>query len=237
METREVKETEIDLTVIFEILRKYVVLIIAIAVIFGAGAYLGTDFFIAKQYKASATLIVNNKINASTGGVNSNEVTAAKDLAEVYSLIIKSDSVMQPVIDNMELDLTCEQLKSAITVSSVNSTQIIEISLKSTDPTFAKKVLASIVKVAQPIIVDKVEAGSVKVIDDAKIANNGNPVGPDAKRNAVLGALVGLVIILFIVIVKELFNTKFKSENDITNALGLPLIGTIPMVDSKEFGR
>lgn len=237
METREVKETEIDLTVIFEILRKYIVLIIAIALIFGAGAYLGTDFLIAKQYKASATLIVNNKVNTSTGGVNSNEVTAAKDLAEVYSLIIKSDSVMQPVIDNMELDLTCEQLKSAITVSSVNSTQIIEVSLKSTDPTFAKKVLASIVKVAQPIIVDKVEAGSVKVIDDAKIANNGNPVGPDAKRNSILGALVGLVIILFIVIVKELFNTKFKSENDITKVLELPLIGTIPMVDSKEFGR
>lgn len=232
----DIKENEIDITVIIEILRKHIVWIVTVTLIFGIVTYIGTDFFIAKQYKASATLIVNNKVSNS-GGINSNEITAAQNLADVYSLIIKSDSVLQPVIDNMQLDLTCDQLKHSIQVSTVNSTQIIEISIKSTDPTFAKKVLSGIIKVAQPVILDKVEAGSVKVIDDAKISNNGNPVGPNSTKNALIGAVIGLFLTVCVILLKEFFNKKFKSENDVTNTLGLPLIGVVPMVDGKEFGR
>lgn len=233
------KETEIDISAVFKMIGKHIVPIILVTILFGAAAYIGTDFLIPKQYKASATLIVNNKVNASTtgGGISSNEIQAAQNLAEVYSIIIKSDSVLEPVIEKMELNMSVEQLSNAISVSSVNSTQIIEVSIKSTDPSFAKKVIANVVKVAKPVILDKVEAGSVKVIDEAKIANNGNPVGPNSKKNAVIGALAGFVLVLLIVFIKEFFNKKFKTENDVTNILNLPLIGVIPQVDGKEFGK
>lgn len=238
MEKKEdIKETEIDLSVILEVLKKNVLPLILVTVLFGAGAFLGTNFFIAKQYKASATLIVNNKANNSNSGYNSNEIVAAQNLADVYSIIIKSESVLQPVIDKMEMNMTYEQLKSAITVSTVNSTQIIEVSVLSTEPEFAKKIVENVVKVAQPIITDKVEAGSVKVIDEAKISNNGNPVGPNASKNALIGVAMGFVVTLLVIFVKEFFNKRFKSETDVTNTLNLPLIGIIPQVDGKEFGK
>ncbi len=238
--TREnVNDTEIDLSAVFTMIGKHIIPIILVTILFGVGAYLGTNFFIPKQYKASATLIVNNKVNSTTtgGGISSNEIVAAQNLAEVYSIIIKSDSVLEPVIEKMELDMTVEQLSNSITVSSVNSTQIIEVSIKSTDPNFAKKVIANVVKVAKPVILDKVEAGSVKVIDEAKIANNGNPVGPNAKKNAFIGALAGLVLAILVLFIKEFFNKKFKTENDVINTLNLPLLGVIPQVDGKEFGK
>ena len=137
----------------------------------------------------------------------------------------------------MQLNMTYEQLEKSITVSTVSNTQIIEISMKSTDPNFAKKVVENVVKVAQPVIMDVVEAGSVKVVDEARLANNGNPVGPNALRNAFIGAFAGLLFVLVIVIIKEFFNKRFKSENDITNTLGLPLIGMIPHVSRKDFEK
>ena len=206
----EAKYTEIDLSVIFQIIKKNILPMILAAVLFGVGAYVGTNTLMAKQYRASSKLIVNNKKSDSEKSVNNSEIAAAQMLASTYSVIIKSNSVLQPVIDKMQLNMTYEQLEKSITVSTVSNTQIIEISMKSTDPNFAKKVVENVVKVAQPVIMDVVEAGSVKVVDEARLANNGNPVGPNALRNALIGAFIGLLFVLVIVIIKEFFNKKFK---------------------------
>ena len=233
----EAKDLEIDLSFIFQILRKNIIPLVLAAIVFGVAAYVGTNTLIPKQYKASAKLIVNNKSDTSERSVNNSELTAAQSLANTYPVIIKSNSVLQPVIDKMQLSMTYESLASAITVSPVNETQVIEVSMTSTDPSFAKKVIASVVKVAQPTIKDVVDAGSVKVVDDSRLANNGNPVGPNAKKNAVFGAGVGLIFMLLIVFLKELFNKKFKTENDVTNTLGLPMLGVIPYVEGKDFTK
>ena len=52
-------EKEIDLRVVYGIIRKNLVLIVIVTVIFGIGAYFYSSFFISKQYSASAMIIVN----------------------------------------------------------------------------------------------------------------------------------------------------------------------------------
>lgn len=231
-----VKETEIDLRSILNILRKNVVPIIVVTFIFAAGMFVFSKFFIEKKYEASAMLIVNNK-SSESATINSNEIVAAQDLAEVYAIIIKSDTVLQQVIDDLKLNMSYEALRNSISVSSVNSTQVIQVSMKHTSANFAKEVVESIVEIAPPIIRDKVEAGSVKVISEAKISNNGNPVSPNTTKNTLIGAVVGLIIILLFVFIKEIFNNTLKTEDDIVNTLDIPLIGVIPQIDRKEFNK
>lgn len=227
-------EKEIDLGVILNILKRNLILIVVVTLVFGLGSYLYSRFVIEKKYSASATLIVNNKSNDKTT-YNTTELNAAQDLAEVYAIIIKSDTVLQQVIDNLNLGMTYSQLNQCVSVSPVNKTQVFKITMNYTSAEFAKKVMDEIVKVAPPIIADKVEAGSVKVISEPRIDNNGNPVSPDSRKNAIIGALVGLVLVLAIIILKEMINNKFKTEDDIVNTLHVPLIGIIPNVDRKEF--
>ncbi len=227
-------EKEIDLGTVLNVLKRNLILIIVITLLFGLGSYLYSKFVIVKQYSASATLIVNNKSNDKTT-YNTTELNAAQDLAEVYAIIIKSDTVLQQVIDNLHLNMTYTQLNSCVSVSSVNKTQVFKVTMRYPNPEFAKKVMDEIVKVAPPIIADKVEAGSVKVISEPRIDNNGNPVSPNLKRNALIGALIGLALVLAFVFLKEIINNKFKTEDDILNTLHVPLIGIIPSVDRKEF--
>ena len=229
-------EAEIDLRVVFGIVRKNLILIIIVTTIFGIGAYFYSSFFIAKQYSASATIIVNNKATDKTV-LSTTEINAAQGLAEVYSIIIKSDTVLQQVIDNLQLNMSYETLNSKISVSAVNSTQVVQITMTHTNAEFAQKVVAEIVEVAPPIIADKVEAGSVKVISASKISNNGRPVSPDLKKNALIGALAGMVLVLLLVFLKEMTNNTFKTEDDIINTLNVPLIGIIPEVDGKEVNQ
>ena len=198
IEQQQQAEREIDLRVIWGVLRKNLILIIIVTVIFGIGAYFYSAFFIPKQYSASAMLIVNNKANDKTT-VNATEINAAQGLAELYSIIIKSDTVLTQVIDELQLNMTYEQLNSKISVSSVNSTQVIKISMTHRNAEFAQKVIEKLVEVAPPIITDKVEAGSVKVISASTISNSGKPVSPNLKRNAMIGALAGLVLVLLII--------------------------------------
>ena len=229
-------EKEIDLRVVYGILRKNLILIVIVTVLFGIGAYLYSSFFISKQYSASAMIIVNNKSD-DKHVINTTELTAAQDLAEVYSIIIKSDTVLQQVIDNLQLNMSYESLNSRISVSAVNSTQVVKITMTHTNAEFAQKVVAEIVEVAPPIIADKVEAGSVKVISASKIGNSGRPVSPNLRSNAIIGALAGLALVLLLVFIKEMTNNTFKTEDDIINTLNVPLIGIIPEVDGKEFNQ
>lgn len=230
------QEKEIDLRVVFGVLRKNIIPLILVTVIFAAGFFLYSKMFITKQYQASATLIVNNLSKDSTV-VNNTELTAAANLADVYTIIIKSDTVLQPVIDDLKLNMSYEALSKAISVSTINSTQVITVSMQHEDAEYAKKIIAEVVKVAPPIIQDKVEAGSVKVISEARVSNNGNPVSPNSSRNALIGALIGLVITLAVVFIQEFTNNTFKTEEDISKSLGIPLLGIIPEVDEKEFNK
>ena len=56
-------------------------------------------------------------------------------------------------------------------------------------------------------------------------------------KNTILGAGVGLIVILLILFIKEMSNKTFKTEEDIVNTLDVPLIGVIPKIDRKEFNK
>lgn len=227
---------EIDLKVVLNVLKRHIIPLLLVTAIFGSGFYVYSRFFITKKYEASATLIVNN-LNKNKSTVNSTEIAAAQGLADVYSIIIKSDAVMVPVIRNLNLNISSDKLKNSISVSTVNSTQVISVTMTHRDASYAKKVIAEIVKVAPPIIQKKVAAGSVKLISAARITHSGAPVSPNNLKNGLVGAAIGLVLTLLIIIIKEFSNNTFKTEEDITNYLGIPILGMIPAVETKNFNK
>lgn len=235
-ENGNVQEKEIDLRILWILFRRNLAALIAAALIFATGAFVVSKFLMTKQYEADATLIVNN-LSDDKNTINTSEMQAARNLADVYSIIIKSDTILQDVIDNLKLSLTYDELRNMVSVSSVNATQVINITVTNTDPKKAKAIVSEIVKIAPPIIKDRVEAGSVEIISEAKISNNGNPVSPKTARNTAIGGLAGLVLMFAVVLLKELSNNTFKTEEDITEKLNMPLLGVIPAVDVKEFNK
>lgn len=230
------REREIDIAAILNLLKRNIIPLLLVTVIFATGFYVYSRFFITKKYQASAMLIVNNVSNDKST-VNSSELYAAQSLADIYSIIIKSDSVINPVINNLNLNTTSAQLASSINVSTVDSTQVISITMTHKDAAYAKKVIDEIVKIAPPIIQKKVLAGSVKVISNSRVEYGGAPVSPNNTRNALIGAAIGFLMTLAIILVKEFSNNTFKTEEDITHSLGIPILGMIPAVEVKNFNK
>ena len=60
-------------------------------------------------------MIVNTRQDT-TSNVTSDQINSATKLVSTYSIIIKSDTVLQQVIDNLGLSLTYEKLAERVTV-------------------------------------------------------------------------------------------------------------------------
>lgn len=215
----------IDLLEVLEIVRQHILVVILVTVLAAAAGFGVSRFLMVPQYEASALMIVNTRQDA-TANVTSDQINSATKLVSTYSIIIKSDTVLQQVISNLGLSLTYPQLQDRVTVSAVDDTQVMQITVRSDNPEWARQVCEQITLISPDVILESVEAGSVKLISQA--AANPDPVSPNVMRNTAVAGLLGLVLTLGVIILREMLDNKIKSEDDVRKYLELPVIGVIP---------
>lgn len=224
-------ELEIDLLELFHALMKNIVMIIVTTVLFAAVGFCYSKFLIVPQYEASVNMIVNTRSEGATNVTNDN-ITSAKNMVSTYAIIIKSNTVLNQVIDNLQLDMKYGQLAEKIEVGSVNSTQVMRVAVQDADPQLAKQIVEQIADIAPGVIVEAVEAGSCKVISDVEVGED--PVSPSVKKYFAIFAMVGLVLSAGLVVLKELLSNYIEDDADVAKHLGLPVLGVIPEVEDLE---
>lgn len=229
----EEKEYEtIDLREVILLLKKNLLALIAVTVLFAVTGYLISVFAMTPQYEASATMIVNSQEDASIQTyITNDQITSATKLVDTYSVILTSDTVLDKTIEDLGLNMDYESLLGKVTVESVNSTQVMKISAKDKDPELAQQIVASIVEQAPDIIIQTVKAGSVEVISQPKAGDN--PVSPRKMMNTAIAGVLGLVLGLGVVFLRSMLNNKFMTDTDINKKLGLTVLGVIPQVNMK----
>ena len=225
----EKDEIVIDIQQIFYILWQNFVWILLVAVLCADVGFAVATFVISPTYSASADMIVNNKQNAATqtGDVTTQDLSASSSLVNTYSVILKSHTVLGQVMSDLQLNYTYDQLADMISVSTVNNTQVMRLTVKCGDPETALEIVSKLVEIAPEVIVDKAEVGSVKTVDEPW--TSGKIVAPSKKRYALLGFAAGFALMCALFILKELLNNTYKTEADITKDLGLPVLGVIPL--------
>lgn len=215
----------IDLLEVLSVVRQHILVILLATILAAAVGFGVSRFVMVPQYEASALMIVNTRQDTSAN-VTSDQINSATKLVSTYSIIIKSDTVLQQVINNLGLNLTYQELHDRVTVTAVDDTQVMQITVRSDNPEWARQVCEQITQISPNVILESVEAGSVKLISQASA--NPDPVSPSVPRNTAVAALLGLVLSMGIVILREMLDNKIKSEDDIRKYLELPVIGVIP---------
>ena len=222
----------IDLRELFLLVKKNILMILAVTIASAAVGFLISAFLLSPQYEASATLIVNSREDQTAQTtITNDQITSATKLVDTYSVILTSDTVLDKAIADLELTLDYEELLDKVTVESVNGTQVMKISVQDEDPVLAQSIVANIVEQAPEIIIQTVKAGSVEVISQAKTAEE--PVSPKKVLNTALAGILGLVLSLGFVLLRNVMNNKFVTDDDISKKLGLTVLGVIPQIDIK----
>lgn len=224
------EEFEIDLSQVFYILTKNIVIIMFIAILCADIGYAISTYYITPVYTASADMLVNNKQYSATSDnaiVTSSDINASSSLVSTYSVILKSHTVLEQVIDELGLEYSYSDLARMVSVSTVDNTQVMRVTVKNSDPQTAMNIVSQIISIAPSVIVDKAEVGSVKTVDQPW--SSGRPVSPSKKKYILLFTLIGFLGTSFFLVLKELLNNTFKTEQDIARELGLPILGVIPL--------
>ena len=169
---------EIDLLELARLLWSHALQIAAAGIAAAVICLLVCTFVLTPRYQASVNLIVNSRQDGNAS-ITSDNINSARNLIDTYAVIIKSNIVLNDVIEQLGLDMTYRQLLACVSVDGVGSTQIMSITVTNEDPALAGKIVQAIAETAPDVIVDKVEAGSCKVVSDVEITSN--PVFPQTK--------------------------------------------------------
>ena len=224
MEDNQDYET-IDLLELLGVVRRHIVALLLTTVLAAAAGFAVSKFLMTPQYQARALMIVNTRQDT-TANVTSDQLNSASKLVSTYSIIVKSDTVLNQVIANLGLNMSYETLAGKVGVAAVDDTQVMEITVTDANPDGARQVCEQITQVAPDAILTAVEAGSVKVISAASV--DPDPVSPNVMRNTAIAGLLGLVVCLGVLFLQVLLDNKINTEEDVTKQLGLNVIGVIP---------
>jgi len=224
-------EVEIDVRELFRVILNKLGIILMITFLCGAVTFSFLKFVKTPVYEAQAKLLVNTRDTESTStSISSDQIKSAVSMVDTYSVIIKSRTVLEPIIQNLHLDYDYEELAENITVKSVNSTQIMEIAVDDENQTNALNICSEIMNTAPDILMNSVNAGSVSRIEEPYLLED--PVKPEVLKMTVIMAAIGFVLSAGFFIVQHLFDNTYSSEVDLQSSLELPVIGVLPSYES-----
>ena len=213
---------------LLQALKEKIALILVMTVLCAGLSWGVSSFILPKKYEASVNMIVNTRTEI-VGVVTSDSISSAQDLVDTYAIIIKSNKVLNQVIDTLGLSMSYEELSEQIRVDPIRNTQVMKIAAQCPDAAQAALIVQTISEIAPSIVEDAVEAGSCKVVSD--VYTSTKPVTPDVPRNTMIVAALGFLAVCSLVILRELFNDYIVDEADMEKRLGLTAIGVIPDVE------
>ncbi len=222
---------EMDLKELFNMFWSKKIQIILIILIFGIIGFIYTIEFITPMYDASTTLVL---VSSADETVTTNTMITATDvslnskLVATYSELIKSKNVLREVISNLNIDLEEEILKNYITVSAVEDTELIEITVRNEEPSNAAVIANEIAEVFTDKVKEIYNINNVQIVDKAEISSE--PANINHTKDVIMFASIGLVIAIIYVIVANLLDTTIKTAEDVETAYNIPVLASIPMI-------
>ncbi len=222
------KSNELNLYDLLSILKARWVMILIVAVITAAVAFGYSKFLVVPQYRATAQMIVDAR-NDENSVITNSQLNTAKQLVLTYAEIIETNSILNAVIEELDLEENYKQLQNKVTVHAVEDTQILQIHVTDADPEKALNIVRKIVEVTPVILDEKIASSKIASIDDPDVTSS--PISPNVTRYALIGFVAGFILMYAYFLLRKLFDNKIRSAEDIQTILDLPVLGVIPALE------
>ena len=227
--TFEDDEIEIDLLELLGEFRRKIWIILGVIVLFGGVAGAFSKFVLTPQYKSTAMVYILSKETTLTSLA---DLQIGSQLTKDYKIIVTSRRVLNQVIDDMKLNLTYKELLEKVTIDNPQDTRILSISVEDPAPDMAKLIADKIATVSSDYIGDIMEMVPPKLIEEGEIPIQKS--SPSNVKNALIGALLGAVIVCGLITVQVVMNDTIRTEEDVTKYLGLSVLASVPIREGEK---
>ena len=222
-------EVEIDLLQLFRALKKRILWIVGAGVIMGGAFGLFSKFAITPQYTSTSMVYILSKETTLTSLA---DLQIGSQLTEDYKVIVNSRPVLGEVIDSLALDMSYEQLLAKISIGNPTDTRILTVTVTDPDPYRAKAIVDCVAETASDYIGEIMEMIPPKIIENGTVATR--KTSPSNGKNAMLGALAGMVLVCGVIVIQVIMNDTVRTEEDVERYLGLSVLASVPLREGEE---
>ena len=226
---------EIDLKELFEIFwhkKAQIILIILIFMVLGVIYSVG---FVTPMYSSSTTLVLagtsssadENQVSES---ITTTDLTINSKLVATYSELVKSNNILGQVISNLGINIDAEELRQNVQVTSVEDTELIEITVSDQNPEYAARIANEIASVFEERIAKEIyNINNVHIVDEAVVETE--PSNVNHAKDIVIFAFIGVVVAVMYVLIANMLDTTVKTQEDIEKSIKIPVLASIPLYD------
>ena len=226
---------ELDLKELFEMFWNKKLQIVLIVLIFIVIGMIYTIGFVTPVYSSSTTLVLagtssGNDPDQTSNTITTTDLTINSKLVGTYSELVRSKNILGQVISNLGIDKDWEVLKGNVTVTSVENTDLIEITVTDENPEYAAKIANEIANVfIEKIAIEIYNINNVHIVDEATVETE--PSNINHIRDIVIFAFIGAVIAVMYVLIANMLDTTVKSQDEIEKTIKVPVLACIPIYD------
>ncbi|MBU8868288.1 polysaccharide biosynthesis tyrosine autokinase [Paenarthrobacter aromaticivorans] len=198
-----------------------ILLVTALAVLVALGQTLTQT----PTYDAHSQLFVSVK-----GGNSATDVTQGNMFAQnrvtSYVSLATSPRVLQAVADDLNLPGGSRKLAGRVAASAPPQTVLIDITASDADPELAARIANS---TADELIKGVASVEDVSLVKLSVFERAEPPVSPSSPRpmmNLILGLVAGLLLGLGLAFIREVLNTRLRTQDDIERVVSAGILGT-----------
>ncbi|PAU70289.1 protein-tyrosine kinase [Bifidobacterium italicum] len=219
---------------LFGIMRKHIItIIVTFAVVLGAA--IGLTMMSPVKYSTTSQLFATYN-DASDGAANSSEQNSGSSyiMSQIksYPALTTTQSVLQPVIEDLKLPMSVGQLKGEISVTNPTNTAFVNITVTDGDPARAADIANAVAKSLSSVVENTLYASgsrsSVKLSIVQPATAPSAPSSPKWKLNILIGIVGGLILGVFAALLKDVLSKRVQDDDEVGEYLDAPIIGRIP---------
>lgn len=223
----------VSMLYLVNVFKRFWKLLVAGAVVVALVFCLFSKLCITPKYASDVSLYVtNNTTSSNTGNIDYNDIYASQKLVDTYTIILGHYSSMEQVVNKLHTKMSVSQLKSVVSFSSVNETEIIKITAVTSDPELSAEICNIYGDIAPAVLQRVVKAGSVEIIGEARPASS--PSSPNILINTIFGFFVGLALALVAAFIIHFLDNTVQSNEEFKEKVDIPVWASIPSFNKKS---
>jgi len=230
----------IDIIHVLRVILHKIWIVIVCGVLAAGIGFSVAAFAIEPTYSSSIMLYVNNSslsLNDVGISMSYSDINASQSLVKTYSVLLKNRTTLERVIEETGVSRSWGELFGMIEASSVNETEVMKVTVTTTDPYEAQKIANGISKVLPQRVTEIVEGTSMEVVDSA--IPNLNKVAPSITKYTAIGFLLGAFVSIIVLVIVALMDNTIHDEEYVLQTYNYPILAKVPDLldtENKKYG-
>lgn len=214
------------------VLRRHLVFLVATTLI-GLATGATIALLTPASYQASAQLYVSVRADSDARASELSQGTRfAQQAVQSYVDIVGSSIVLDPVIETLNLPESVDSLATRVHATVPTASVVMTITATDPSPAQAARTANAVADSFTSVVSEQLEQSTADGISRVRVSTLESaqvplsPVAPNVPLSLGLGGLVGLLLGVGVVVLREVLDTRIHEVTDVEQITGAPTLGS-----------